>query len=82
MSYLNSAVPYRILNFAGKNSAAPHFYGKFSFLSFGLKIHFLIYSSIYINISINLYNYLYDIYHLFYVNRNSIIISIKIELFL
>ncbi len=26
MNYLNSAVPYSILNLAGKNSAAPHAY--------------------------------------------------------
>jgi hypothetical protein len=39
------------------------------------------YFSIYINITIDLYNNLYDIYNLFYVHRNSIIFSIKIELF-
>jgi polycystin 1L2 len=58
-----------------------NFYGKFLFFLWLKKNTSLIYSSIYIDISINLYNNVYDIYHLFYDNRNSIIFSIKTKVF-
>jgi hypothetical protein len=59
-----------------------NFYGILFFSIIKKKSSFCVKFSIYINISISLYNYLYDDDYIFYVDRNSIILRIKKEIFL
>jgi polycystin 1L2 len=58
-----------------------NFYGKHE-NDFFRGVNFIFFISIYINHSIGLYDYLYDIHRLFHVHGNLFIFSIKIEVYL
>ncbi len=57
-----------------------NFYGRFHLFSL-INNNTISFSSFHIDLSIDFHYHLYDIHHLFYVHRTSIVLSIEMELF-